>query len=90
MKRAVSIIAGALLFAAGGAASAQELAAYQPNACQKFSSDPSERETVYLRAACVAARAGIASPSEGELSRDELLSILMLMSLRQDHATHRS
>lgn len=49
-----------------------------------------EREGLYAHAAGVAARAGVASPDNGPLSREELLSILMLMSLQQAPATHAS
>jgi hypothetical protein len=51
---------------------------------------PAEREGLYAHAAGVAARAGVASPDNGPLSREELLSILMLMSLQQAPATHAS
>ncbi|HEY1960943.1 MAG TPA: hypothetical protein VGG69_00875 [Rhizomicrobium sp.] len=47
-----------------------------------------ERNAVYTQAASVAARAGVVSPANGPLSREELLSILMLMSLQQTRATH--
>lgn len=40
-------------------------------------------EVAYLRAACVAARAGVTSPGNGRLSPDELVSIPMLISLQQ-------
>jgi hypothetical protein len=49
-----------------------------------------ERETLYARATCVAARAGVAAPANGPLSREELLSILMLMSLQQSAGAHSS
>lgn len=45
---------------------------------------------MYLQAACVAARAGVAAPGNGPLSREELLSILMLMSLQQSAPSHTS
>ena len=51
---------------------------------------PAEREELYTHAAGVAARAGVASPDNGPLSREELLSILMLMSLQRAPATHAS
>ena len=44
---------------------------------------PLGRDAVYTQAASVAARAGVVSPANGPLSREEMLSILMLMSLRQ-------
>jgi hypothetical protein len=49
-----------------------------------------ERDGLYAHAAGVVARAGVASPDNGPLSREELLSILMLMSLQQAPATHAS
>lgn len=90
MWKAAALAAGLAGFA-GGTACAQELAAYQPNSCQKFTaSGRTVREAVYLRAACVAARAGVVSPGNGSLSREEMLSILMLMSLRQANPSHSS
>jgi hypothetical protein len=49
-----------------------------------------DREGLYAHAAGVAARAGVASPDNGPLSREELLSILMLMSLQRASVTHAS
>jgi len=49
-----------------------------------------ESDGVYTEAASVVARAGVVSPANGPLSREELLSILMLMSLRQAPGTHSS
>jgi len=82
MQSAAVILMAGLMFAIPTPGSAQELASYQPNSCQKFAGGRTE-EALYLRAACVAARAGVASPANGALSREELLSILMLMSLPQ-------
>jgi hypothetical protein len=87
MQRAAVILTAGLMFAIPTAGSAQELASYQPNSCQKFAGGRTDQEAVYLRAACVAARAGVASPANGALSREELLSILMLMSLPQTNAS---
>ena len=47
-----------------------------------------ESNAMYTEAASVAARAGVVSPANGPLSREELLSILMLMSLQQAPVTH--
>ena len=47
-----------------------------------------ESSVVYTEAASTAARAGVVSPANGPLSREELLSILMLMSLQQAPVTH--
>jgi hypothetical protein len=55
-----------------------------------ISTTAAEREGLYAHAAGVVARAGVASPDNGPLSREELLSILMLMSLQQAPATHAS
>jgi hypothetical protein len=75
-------------------AAAQQLATNPAGPCQKFS-HPSDvalsgRDALYLQAACVAARAGVAAPANGPLSREELLSILMLMSLQQSKTSHAS
>jgi hypothetical protein len=51
---------------------------------------PLGRDAVYTEAASVAARAGVVSPANGPLSREELLSILMLMSVRQASGSHSS
>jgi hypothetical protein len=45
-----------------------------------------EREGLYVHAAGMATRAGVASPDNGPLSREEILSILVLMSLQQQPA----
>ena len=87
MQSAAVILMAGLMFAIPTPGSAQELASYQPNSCQKFAGGQTEQEALYLRAACVAARAGVASPANGALSREELLSILMLMSLPQTSAS---
>jgi hypothetical protein len=81
------------IWAAQEAASAQELASYEPNGCQQLTSGRStveDREALYARATCVAARAGVAAPANGPLSQEELFSILMLMSLQQAPGTHAS
>jgi hypothetical protein len=92
--RTLMTIAAIALFAAPATAAAQELATNQPGPCQKFvhTSDvaPSGRDALYLQAACVAARAGVAAPANGPLSREELLSILMLMTLQQSPPSHTS
>jgi len=75
------------MFAMPVPGSAQELASYQPNSCQKVAGGRTQQEALYLHAACVAARAGVVSPANGALSREELLSILMLMSLPQTNAS---
>jgi hypothetical protein len=75
------------------AAAAQELASYQSDSCRKFANmaEASSRDLLYARAACVAARAGVTSPENGPLSQEELLSILMLMSLpKTPAAAHAS
>jgi hypothetical protein len=64
-------------------ASAQELVSYN-DSCRKIATTAetsASRDLLYARAACVAARAGVAAPENGPLSQEELLSILMLMSL---------
>jgi hypothetical protein len=82
----------AALSATAGTAAAQEMVAYQPSGCEKFAANSAamDRDAVYARAACVAARAAVASPANGPLSREELLSILMLMSLQQSSGSHSS
>jgi len=93
MRRLV-LIAAVALYVAPCTAAAQELATIQTGPCQKFAHTsgvaPSGRDALYLQAACVAARAGVAAPANGPLSREELLSILMLMSLQQSPSSHSS
>lgn len=92
MKKA-GVFAAVLLATSAGTASAQEFATYQPNSCQKLAvatAASSDRTTLYTHAACVAARAAVAAPGNGPLSREELLSILMLMSLQQAKSAHTS
>jgi hypothetical protein len=88
------LVAAVALYAAPCTAAAQELAGIQTGPCQKFAHTaavvPLGRDTLYLQAACVAARAGVAAPGNGPLSREELLSILILMSLQQSPPTHSS
>jgi len=88
----VAVFAAAAMFAAPGLASAQQMAANQPGPCQKFrsSGQVSERDAMYVQAACVAARAGVAAPNNGPLTQEELVSILMLLSLQQPPAAHTS
>ena len=93
MRTVVLIAAAALCAAVPGTAAAQQVAANQPGPCQKFaraSEAPLARDAMYLQAACVVARAGVAAPGNGPLSREELLSILMLMSLQQSPPSHTS
>jgi hypothetical protein len=89
--RTLMLVAAAALFAAPCTAAQAPI---QAGPCQKFARTadvtPSAREAVYLQAACVAARAGVAAPANGPLSREELLSILMLMSLQQSPPSHSS
>lgn len=83
-----------IVLAAPTGALAQQPATAQPNSCQRFMpgapAHGPDRELLYLRAACVAARAGVASPADGRLNQEELMSILMLMSLQQTSAPHAS
>jgi hypothetical protein len=92
--RRLMLVAVAALYAAPCTAAAQQLATIQTGPCQKFAHTtdvaPSGREALYLHAASVAARAGVAPPANGPLSREELLSILMLMSLQQSPPSHSS
>jgi hypothetical protein len=85
--RTAIMVAAAALFAAQGTAAAQQVAVNRTGPCQKFVQTSNmaalDRDAMYLQAACVAARAGVAAPGNGPLSREELLSILMLMSLQQ-------
>jgi len=94
MRTLMLVTAAAALFAAPCTAAAQQLATIQNGPCQKFAHTtdvaPSGREALYLQAACVVARAGVAAPANGPLSREELLSILMLMSLQQSPPSHSS
>ncbi len=88
-----ALLAVVMVAAAPGAASAQEVASYQNDSCRKFTNTEgaASRDLLYARAACVAARAGIASPENGALSQEELFSILMLMSLpKTPAAAHAS
>jgi hypothetical protein len=81
-KRA--LLAVAMVAAAPRAVAAQELVSYDGDSCRKIATTAEvsgSRELLYARAACVAARAGVTSPENGPLSQEELLSILMLMSL---------
>ena len=87
------VAAAAAMLAPQDAASAQELASSQADGCQRFTSSNgsgAEREALYAHATCVVARAGVAAPANGSLSREELLSILMLMSLQQSPGAHSS
>ena len=75
------------------AAEAQPKIPVAANSCQKFGANvpgAASQDLLYLKAACVAARAGVTSPANGPLSRDELISILMLMSLPERPTSHAS
>ena len=89
-----ALLAMAVVAAMPSAAAAQELASYQNDSCRKFTNSAeaaSSRDLLYARAACVAARAGVSAPENGTLSQEELLSILMLMSLpKTPAAAHAS
>jgi hypothetical protein len=87
----LALLVAVMISAAGSGASAQMFTRL-PNSCQKFSGSAvsADHDVIYLRAACVAARAGVASPANGRLSREELMSILMLMSLQQPSKSHIS
>jgi hypothetical protein len=83
-----TLLAVAMAGAAPSAASAQELVSYN-DSCRKIATTAetsASRDLLYARAACVAARAGVAAPENGPLSQEELLSILMLMSLSKTPA----
>jgi hypothetical protein len=89
-----TLLAAAIVGALPSAASAQELVSYN-DSCRKIATTTAEtaasRDLLYARAACVAARAGVAAPENGPLSQEELLSILMLMSLpKTSAAAHAS
>ena len=87
------IIAAAAFAAMHSGALAQDAhskAAVAPHRILVAAQSPAERDALYIEAASVAARAGVVSPANGPLSREELLSILMLMSLRQAPASHPS
>lgn len=75
-------------------AAAQQLVSYDGDSCRRIASTaemPAGRDLLYARAACIAARAGVAAPANGPLTQEELLSILMLMSLsKAPAATHAS
>lgn len=90
--RTAILLAAVALYSAQGTAAAQQVAVNRTGPCQKFVQTSNmaalDRETMYLQAACVAARAGVAAPGNGPLSREELLSILMLMSLQQSPPSH--
>jgi hypothetical protein len=92
MGRFAFLVTAAVL-ATGSAASAQMFTPL-PNSCQKLSSSAGsgsgDNPAIYLRAACVAARAGTTSPTDGRLTREELMSILMLMGLQQTPRSHVS
>jgi hypothetical protein len=92
MGRFAFLVAAAVL-TTGSIASAQMFTPL-PNSCQKLStgavSGSGDSQVIYLRAACVAAQAGTTSPMDGRLTREELMSILMLMSLQQTPKTHAS
>ena len=87
------IVAAAGLAAMHSGALAQEAhakAAAAPHRILVAAQSAAQADALYTQAASVAARAGVVSPDNGPLSREELLSILMLMSLRQAPGTHPS
>jgi hypothetical protein len=88
-----TLLAVVMVGAAPSAASAQELVSYT-DSCRKIASSseaPASGDLLYARAACVAARAGVTAPENGPLSQEELLSIIMLMSLpKAPAAAHAS
>lgn len=87
------IIAAAAFAAMHSGALAQDAhsgAAVAPHRLLVATQVPMQRDLLYVQAASVAARAGVVSPANGPLSREELLSILMLMSLQQAPGTHPS
>ena len=89
----VGLLALSLAMTFPVAAGAQQKSPLQPNSCQKFGANvpgAAAQDLLYLKAACVAARAGVTSPANGPLSRDELISILMLMSLPEHGTSHTS
>lgn len=86
----LALCAALVATAATVPAMAQPVKLTQPNSCEKFSEATpagADRNILYLRAACVAARAGVTSPANGPLDREELMSILMLMGLEQETRT---
>lgn len=89
----LALLAALIALAAPVSAFAQPMKVAPPNSCEKFSDNPSpgaDPEVMYLRAACVAARAGVTSPTNGPLDREELMSILMLIGLQRPANTHSS
>lgn len=89
-KWIVAAVAFAAMHSGALAQDAHSRAAAAPHRILVAAQRPAERDALYVQAASVAARAGVASPDNGPLSREELLSILMLMSLRQAPGTHPS
>ena len=91
MNRTTVLTAAAAMIMVAHPASAQDSRPEQMG-CQRLipaSAELSEQpDVLYARAACTATRAGVASPANGNLSREELLSILMLMSLQHSPASH--
>jgi len=89
----VGFLAILVALALPAAASAQQTRRIEPNSCQKFGAAlpaATNQDLIYLQAACVAARAGVTSPANGPLSRDELISILMLLTLPERPTSHNS
>jgi hypothetical protein len=78
------------MHSAASAQDARTKTAVSPHRILVVAHRPTEPDALYAQAASVAARAGVASPADGPLSREELLSILMLMSLREAAGTHSS
>lgn len=88
-----ALLAALIALAAPSSVSAQSVKVAQANSCEEFSDTTSvvaDRDVMYLRAACVAARAGVTSPANGRLDREELMSILMLIGLQRPINTHSS
>ena len=89
--RKLLTIAAAAIFAMPSAALAQNVHSKAPVPAQRVlvsAQGAVESSAMYTEAASTAARAGVVSPANGPLSREELLSILMLMSLQQAPVTH--
>jgi hypothetical protein len=89
----LALLAALIALAAPSSGFAQSTKVAQPNSCDRFSDNRSvgaDRDVMYLRAACVAARAGVTSPANGRLDREELMSILMLIGLQRPTNTHSS
>lgn len=76
-------LAAILLLALSAPGAAEEVPVPQTKACEKAGHDRNEataREAIYTRATCLAATAGLSGSAESGLTRQELVSILLLMS----------